>query len=199
MFGKKKVQEATPEAQPKKRKFRWWHALIILCVIGFISSATKEEEPAPAPVADNEIVETLEPEEPTAPEEEAQLAEEEEPTEEEPASVEVIASLIEMTAKQYYDNCNVTYDDESITLNLWVDGLADAAAAVALLGEGADNPNWVNMKNQFIKLSQSMQNLGSQLGRDDVSVIVQILNDQNRDNVLLSFYNGTVIYDCLAK
>ena len=59
--------------------------------------------------------------------------------------------------------------------------------------------DWVSVKDNFCSLCDTLYESAVDLGMDDPTVFVHILNDQNYDNILLSVMNGVVIYDVMAE
>lgn len=62
-----------------------------------------------------------------------------------------------------------------------------------------DHPNWTTLKNGMAALSTSIQNLIDTCGYPDVTLTLNVLNDQNHENTLLTLLEGNIIYDALAQ
>lgn len=114
----------------------------------------------------------------------------------EQVSTESIAALIEVALPKEYTGKEVLYDDTSITINVWIDGVA--AAATMIQAGVIDKESWETAKSGMLAMAKSCRELIDTTGRTDVTLTVNVLNDQNLDNTLLSILNTTVFYDALA-
>lgn len=111
-------------------------------------------------------------------------------------STESIAALIELALPKEYTGKEVLYDDTSITINVWIDGVADGLTTIQ--AGGLDKGSWEDAKSGMIELAKACRELIDTAGRTDVILTVNVLNDQNLDNMLLSIENTSVLYDVLA-
>ena len=77
------------------------------------------------------------------------------------------------------------------------DGFAEAALLVPYNASLAKD--WQYMKTNTADCCLAFKNLFNTAGFEDVDVRVDILNDQNPNNRLLTFFNGICTYDCTEE
>ncbi len=111
-------------------------------------------------------------------------------------STEEIAQLCELTVKDNYDNYKIDTTDDSITLNVWSDSIA-VGTVYAKAGNEDALAAWNKVVNSHVSLCDSLTDLCSTCGRDDVTVMVNVLNDQDLSKTLLTVVNGITIYDAV--
>lgn len=176
-----------PARQPRrKRRFRWWYVLIALLVIGVISQFGKDSEDE-SQTQESASFSTMEPTispEPTAGTEQT--------------SMDALCSILELAISDNFEHYNISYEDTSITVSLWQEGIAAEVTAIQMAGGDENNSDWVYLKNSITSLAGSMCNLIDTAGRTDVYLYTSVQNDQNTDNTLLMLLDQTIIYDCLA-
>ena len=109
-------------------------------------------------------------------------------------STESIASLVKLAVKDNFDDVDVSVDGDVITVNIKQNGIA--ADFYALTQGDADvKDTWDQLVQNQVELCNQFDKSASDLGRDDIIFIVQLLNDTNPDNVLVSVVDGTVYYN----
>lgn len=108
-------------------------------------------------------------------------------------SLETLCSTIKTVLGKNYSGCTVTHDDSTITVSVWIDGLALSLAS----GDQDTKDSWETAKDSLSELSESIDELVDTAGYNDVNVLFNVLNDLNHENALLSMLNGVVIYDVL--
>lgn len=158
--------------------------LIVLSVIGnFIG---KKDDADPAPTAAPEVTATAAPTEaPTAAPEASSTAE---------VTTESVASLVELAVKDNFDDVDVSVDGDVITVNIKQNGIAAAYTLVAA-GDADSKASWDELVQNQVSMCNQLKESAHDLGRDDIVFIVQVLNDLNPDNVLVSVVDGTVYYN----
>jgi hypothetical protein len=201
------------ETKKKKKPPKWAYVvavILVLWAIGSIGGKSDGAEDAASTVeAPASVVETVEPsEEPTvepSPSEEPEASEEPEPSEEPESIVEEsstepiytlddIGTLLNAALAENYDHHSVEVEDGTITINVWNDGIAMATVyAAAGVDEVAES--WGNLRESMVNLCNTIQDEVTDMGYPDTPVMLNLVNDQNTDNVLLSIYNGIVLYD----
>lgn len=103
-------------------------------------------------------------------------------------------SMLESILKEHYKNFTISHENSIITISIWEDGVA-MGALLASQGDEQCKSSWDGMVESMKVLCNSACELVDALGLDDVSVVLNILNDGNTDNVLLTVMEGAVIYD----
>lgn len=107
---------------------------------------------------------------------------------------ETVRQLIENVSSTYFQDVTVLYDEEknAFIVNVCQEGVA--ADLVAVKAGTLDRDTWDQVADTMAKNCSSMKEL-AETAELDSNVMLNILNDQNRDNILLSIINGTVIYN----
>ena len=109
--------------------------------------------------------------------------------------VKTLVAAAEIILKQYFeDDYNISYDEEEkmVTINVWRDGVA--AGAIGVQAGTVSKGDWTAMVDGLQSMSESVYDNFEPYG---VNVNVNVLNDTNKDNVLLSFLNGVKVYDAV--
>lgn len=191
----------------RQSSFRWWripiYILVFILGIGAGVAGSKPEIPNPQissssfqPVT-NSLAAALSPTShptsiPTPPPEESLSTQQR-------GSIEDAAALIELAIKEGFGNdYTITTDEDTITVSVWKEGVAAAVVLVQTAGGDTNHPDWVTVKESFMSLYNSLSELLSAGGYNDYSIILNALNDQNRENTLLTIAYGIIIYDALA-
>lgn len=107
---------------------------------------------------------------------------------------ESVRQLIETVSAMYFQDISVTYDEEtdSYIVNVCQEGVASDLTAVR--AGTLERSTWDQVVDTMVDDCNSMKGVVEKAELDS-NVMLNILNDQNRDNVLLSIINGTVIYN----
>ena len=113
--------------------------------------------------------------------------------------VDLVISLIELSIGDSFDYYEIDGDETSIELSVSTDGLAEAMYDALTAGYDENFEQWVEVKNNFSSLCDTIYETAVDLGMDDPLVFVHILNDQNYENTLLTIMNGIVVYDAMAE
>lgn len=110
------------------------------------------------------------------------------------ATYEAFTAQLETTLATYYgDNYTINDDGKTLTISLMGEGIAADAMYVV---EGVDGAAEI-----WNELKASMQSLaitcfdGANADAPERHVVLNILNDQNAENVILSYLDGQCIYD----
>lgn len=114
-------------------------------------------------------------------------------------SLDALCVAIESVLDKNYSGIDVTQDGESITVNLWVDGLCMELTLAEQSGNDNYKETWETAKANTVSLAKSICDLVDTSGYTDVFVTLNVLNDLNHDNVLLSIFEGIVIFDVMAQ
>lgn len=110
------------------------------------------------------------------------------------ASYEAFVTQLETTLGTYYGNdYSVTDDGKTLTVSLMGDGIAADAMYVVQGADGAAEI-WSELKTSMQALAVTCFD-GANGQAPERHVVLNILNDQNQENVILSYLDGTCIYD----
>lgn len=180
--------EIIPEEKPKKGKKpfykRWWFwAIVVILVLGSCGQANTKPSKDAESTAKTAAAVTTEPAEITAA---AATSSSEE--------IDNAVTMIESILRAHYTNYTISHEDNIITISIWQDGIA-MGALLASQGNEQCKSAWDEMVENIKGLCTSVCEFVDTLGLDDVYVVVNILNDGNTENVLLTVMEGAVIYD----
>jgi len=123
------------------------------------------------------------------------------PVPEEPEAIptEEMVALIEQTMERFFeDDYTVELVGTVYVVNLWCDGMAETAVLAKAGTEDAAEV-WNELRNTTADLSVSLCNLLAANGHGNESAEVNILNDIDRELVLLTAYIGFVTYDYVTE
>lgn len=118
----------------------------------------------------------------------------------EPASLDVVCALIETTLKENYEEhggYEITHDDASVTVNVWIDGLAAEVIAAQQSESEALKATWETAKENTVAFAKSIREFMDTMGQSGAALTLNVLNDANHDNMLLGILEGVVIYDVM--
>lgn len=188
--------EIIPEVKSKKAKKpfykRWWFWVIVVILVlgscGGMSDSSKDTTPVTEPVP------TVIAKEKPVVEKKATSTETSAPAASSNAEIDTAVSLIESILKENFDNYSISHEDSIITINVWDDGIA-LGALLAANGNEEFKASWAEMAENQKFFCESISDFVDTIGLDDVVVVVNVLNDGNKDNVLLSVMEGVIIYD----
>lgn len=95
-----------------------------------------------------------------------------------------------------YDGYTLDYDESSITINVWRESITTTVNIMQSDGRGADDDNWIWLKNNTGNTPDYICDCIRCSGRD-MTLYFNVLDDQDHDRVLLKFVNTDVVYDIL--
>lgn len=210
-----------PRKHAKKPIYkRWWFWM--LTFIFLISScgdpATNQDETAdvtiPIPVASvpptvptdpietvivtgpTESVIVTEPVETTIVTETTEITIATEPATTPPITIEDAVQVIDKVLAENLTNYNISHKDKFISIEVWEYGIAAGIDAIAH-GNTEYRDLWDELVDRYESTATSYCNLTRDMGLTDISVSINLLNDANMENTLLSVVNGVVVYNCL--
>lgn len=184
---------------------RWWFWVIVFIFLlgscGGNTEAPAETTPATEAVAAAPVETTaaVVPEETEAATQATEVpAVETDPVAESATSANLDAAvvLIESVVKENFENYEIYHENGMIILNVWDDGVA-IGATLAAGGNQEYIDTWNDLVENQKELCLSICEFVDTLGLDETMVMVSVLNDGNKENVLLSIAEGVVIYDCV--
>lgn len=107
---------------------------------------------------------------------------------------DIITALQLSLAGNYGSNYEVKDANGVLTVSVWNDGVA-AGAYLAQQGSAELLASWDSMTENMITLSESVRKLLDTNGYKSKASAVNVVNDANHDNVLLTINDGSVVYD----
>ncbi len=110
------------------------------------------------------------------------------------ASIEDVKQTLYDLLADYYEYVVVNGDETSISVNI-----AESGTALAAFWAKSNNnfAEWREMKKAMQGLSESAYKLVKDSGYENTIVFLNLLNDQNKENVLLMYMNGVLISDAI--
>lgn len=108
--------------------------------------------------------------------------------------LDVAVLLIESVMKDSFKNYEVYHESGVIIINVWDDGIA-AGAILAADGDEECVSAWNDLVENQKEFCLSVCDFVDTLGLDGTTVMINVLNDENKENTLLSIADGVVVYD----
>lgn len=112
------------------------------------------------------------------------------------AMLEVAVSYIKQLLSESFEGYEVSYDDTGITISLWQDGIA-AGATFANSIKGEYLQNWNTMVDSFLSMAENTRTYLDTLGLNDIILSINILNDQNKENILVMIVDDILVFDAV--
>ena len=109
---------------------------------------------------------------------------------------EVVALLELAAASGFGENYDVSVDGSTFVVNVWQDGAAETAA-LAASGVPTAVEQWYKLVEAACTASEGFQTTLTSAGYGDCIAVLQLLNDQNLENTLLTTCLGAVTYNCV--
>lgn len=104
-------------------------------------------------------------------------------------------SLIDTSMKKNYgENYGIDYDETTVTVNIWPEGVGNEAY-VASTGDVDTINAWSKRVYALKDKSSSLVKQLAESGYPGMTVVINVLNDQRLENSLLSVKNGEVTYN----
>lgn len=112
-------------------------------------------------------------------------------------TIEDAVAALDLILPAGFENYNISHDGNMITIGVWEQGVVDVIDVIAG-GRIEYKPRWDTLVTGYISTNNSYCKLVKDMGIEDASIALNLLNDYDRVNILLSVVDGAVVYDCLA-
>ena len=112
-------------------------------------------------------------------------------------SEEELREKLKTALSGFGDDCTISKDGYVYTVNVWQEGLAQTAM-LAQTGDKDAKEAWDKIAYTTMQASDSLQELLTASGYGDYMVQIQVLNDKNHDNTLLTVTMGMASYNCVS-
>ena len=110
-------------------------------------------------------------------------------------NIELLMAASEiMLSKSFGKNYSVSRKDNLVIINVWQDGMA--AGVVGVQAGLVDKKEWTDMTKSIQSFAETIYEQFEPYG---ANVNVNVLNDMNTDNTLLTYLNGVKFYDILDQ
>ena len=106
----------------------------------------------------------------------------------------LIAATKDILSDSFGDDYKIDVSENLITISLWSDGIA--YASVYAIQDDGYKDDWNSLLSSLQGMSKMVYEVYEPYG---YSVAVNVLNDLNKDNVLISYMNGVLIYDTVTE
>ena len=114
----------------------------------------------------------------------------------EAGSYSVFLASLDSSLRQSYGNNYILSDNGKVlSISIWKNGLA-TEAEMAISNGGEELDSWSSMRSAIQTLADTIYQALGQTS-DQRHVELNLLNDTNTDNVLLSFYDAECVYDAV--
>ncbi len=111
-------------------------------------------------------------------------------------SYSVFLASLDSSLRQSYGNNYILSDNGKVlSISIWKNGLA-TEAEMAISNGGEELDSWSSMRSAIQTLADTIYQALGQTS-DQRHVELNLLNDTNTDNVLLSFYDAECVYDAV--
>lgn len=110
--------------------------------------------------------------------------------------LETFKSLCDMTMADQFDYYYSYINDGVLFINITNEGTAQGAV-LAKNGNEELKKAWDEMKQNLITANLELVKTAEDMGIDNPMISYNVLNDANKDNVLLSMLNGVVVSDAV--
>lgn len=206
------LSDATERSvQVSKKPFykRWWvWAIAAIFLISSCSAVSNEDElTANNPISPTVTSSTVSSAPTTIPTEEA-VQEATETTEPvvstettetaapESVSIETAIQVIDNILAESFANYTITHNEALISVDVWEHGIA-AGVDAAARGDAGCIETWNELVDSQKRCCTSIYDLVQTMGLSNVAIALNVRNDVNQENTLLSIVNGVVAYNCL--
>lgn len=113
--------------------------------------------------------------------------------------VDVLLGIINKSLAGTFDDNSVEIIDSGIVVSIACDGLAEDMTLMKAQGFDETYSDWVTFRDAMVLLCRSYSDAAEELGLENTIIYLNVLNDQNKDNILLGIVNGAVLYDMMAE
>ena len=100
----------------------------------------------------------------------------------------------EILHDSFEDNYTIVKEDNVVTISLWSDGIAYASIYAAQ--DKGYRQDWDSLLHSLKGMSETIYDAYEPYG---YSVVINVLNDLNKEKVLISYMNGVLIYDTVSS
>jgi hypothetical protein len=111
---------------------------------------------------------------------------------------EIVTILVSCLNIEYDYSFEFNNDAQAYIFNAWGEGIKDTANLAALEDEDAQT-EWEWIYDDLLRWGKTLAADVKSFGDTESAVIVNVLNETNQDNILLTIYNGEVTYDVVEN
>ena len=158
-------------------KRRWFGIAIVLACLILVGCGKKENQKS------NDAVPSIAPSAETS----------EEPVVSPVPLEDIVETLRASMASNAGENFSLSQDDESIVVNVWLDGLGANVAAVD--ASSGIPEQWDTIIQSFQTMAKSVQDTLDVNGYQNIGAVFNVLNDLNKSELLISVSRDSVMYD----
>lgn len=107
------------------------------------------------------------------------------------------ASEAEKILQEHFADCVVSYDETGFTATITMGGIS-LIGSMAATGNEEMIGTWNKVVDSTVSMSNSMTRYFRECGYDDFTVTLNVVNDQNKDNIVVMTVNGSLVYDAVS-
>ncbi|MDD6363209.1 MAG: DUF4190 domain-containing protein [Lachnospiraceae bacterium] len=108
------------------------------------------------------------------------------------------AAMKPVLSAEYGDSYRISTDDTGCIIQIWHEGVGEAFDGIKK-GSAELTAEWNDMKNSIQKMCTAAQNKFTSSVSKDGNVMVILLDDRDRNTVLLMYKDGICLYDAAAE
>lgn len=110
-------------------------------------------------------------------------------------TVDDIVDSIKVVLAQYTDDYSVTGDETGIIVSFAIDGMASEIMAKSISASLDDWTTWKMLRMALLGWQVSIEQSMRAIGCEEPTVMIMMLNDQNKDNAFMGIGYGIVAFD----
>ena len=112
---------------------------------------------------------------------------------------DTVATLLEAGGLANWDYWNVEVIGDVFFVSFTMNGMEEAVEYFKSAGYDETNTDWVSIKETMMTMYQSNVDLMKTLGVENPNSYLNLVNDKNYGEVLVSIYNGEFVLDVLES
>lgn len=112
---------------------------------------------------------------------------------------DAICSAFNIIGRDAYDYYDVQYVEGIFLVSVSKSDLAEIAQNLKIAGNDEGLEVWVELKEVFMDIYNAHRQALDDLGFEEIDVLLNIVNDLNHDNIIVSIAYGEVIYDYVTE
>lgn len=112
---------------------------------------------------------------------------------------DTICLLFNAVGCESYDYYDAQYIEDIFIVSVSNVGLAEVIQDLKMAGYNESSDLWVPFREAFVELYNGHRQFLDDSGLEEIDILLNVVNDLNPDNILLSIAFGEVIYDYMAE
>lgn len=121
------------------------------------------------------------------------------PTQKPPFDPEAAKTILGAMLADSYSYHSISGDETGFVINVSAEGLGQALYLTKQTQNADLLKTWAETKQTFIYLYGNVQDFLKTSGMEKPVLMMNVVNDQNHDDIVLSVYENVVIYDAITQ